>query len=223
MSELLIEVEYRQDELRQGPGRIVGTVMPYGVVSPSHREAFDPGSLRWPDDGVLLRTMHRRDSPVMRVLPYTEDNEVRIDAVLPDTQAGRDTATNMRPPNRIFSGLSVEFNSLKETRRGGIRVLQDAMMSGLGLVDFPSYKTALAEIEDAGRGKAPEVLVAVTLSAVQLAQHLRIVVDDDPLEAPLAGLVGLLLGASYCHVSWNTCRTPRRPIMTTFTMRPSLE
>ena len=42
--------------------------------------------------------------------------------------------------------------------------------------------------------------MVVTLTDVELAQALRIVVDDDPLESPIAAVVGRLLGASTAMV-----------------------
>ena len=49
----------------------------------------------------------------------------------------------------LLTGLSVEFSATKETRRGGLRVIQSAILGGAGLVDFPSYQGAKAEL----RGK----------------------------------------------------------------------
>ena len=47
MDELRCAVEWREDEAMASPGRLTGTLLRYGDVSPSHRETFEPGSLSW--------------------------------------------------------------------------------------------------------------------------------------------------------------------------------
>ena len=120
--------------------------MPYGTVSPSHRETFELGALHWPDDGIVIRGMHKRDEPLLKTIPFQDGSELRIDAVIPDTTAGRDVMVNMRGPTPLYSGLSVEFDPERETRRAGLRVIQQALLTGAGLVDYPSYLQAQAEL-----------------------------------------------------------------------------
>ena len=146
MDELLIPIEFRQDESRESPGRLFGVLLPYSVKAGDRPEMFEQGALRIPDDGVLLRAMHRRDSPIMRIRPYLEGSELRVDQAFPNTSAGRDAAQNLRPPDNIYSGLSVEFKAIRETRRGGVRIVQDGILTGAGLVDLSAYRQALAEV-----------------------------------------------------------------------------
>ena len=72
MDELLIPIEFRADESRESPGRLFGVLLPYSVKAGDRPEMFEQGALRIPDDGVLLREMHRRDSPIMRIRPFLE-------------------------------------------------------------------------------------------------------------------------------------------------------
>ena len=146
MDELLIPIEFRADESRESPGRLFGVLLPYSVKAGDRPEMFEQGALRIPDDGVLLREMHRRDSPIMRIRPFLEGSELRVDEPFPNTTAGRDAATNLRPPNAIYSGLSVEFKAFRETRRSGVRVIQDGILTGAGLVDLGAYRQAIAEV-----------------------------------------------------------------------------
>ena len=146
MDELLIPIEFRADESRESPGRLVGVLLPYEVRARDRPEMFEQGALRIPEDGVLLREMHRQESPIMKIHPYLSGAELRVDQPFPNTTAGRDAATNLRPPNNIYSGLSVEFKSIRETRRAGIRVIQDGILTGAGLVDLGAYRQALAEV-----------------------------------------------------------------------------
>ena len=77
MDELLIPIEFRQDESRESPGRLVGVLLPYEVRAGDRPEMFEQGALRIPDDGVLLREMHRRDAPIMKIHPYLSGAELR--------------------------------------------------------------------------------------------------------------------------------------------------
>ena len=90
--------------------------------------------------------MHNRLNPFVKVLPFLDGAELRIDAALPDTQRARDVATNMKGDLPLYTGLSVEFHPERETRRNGIRVIQRARLTGGGLVDFPAYKEAVVEV-----------------------------------------------------------------------------
>ena len=82
----------------------------------------------------------------MKIHPYLEGSELRVNEPFPNTTAGRDAATNLRPPNAIYSGLSVEFKALREIRRSGVRVIQDGILTGAGLVDLGAYRLAIAEV-----------------------------------------------------------------------------
>ena len=84
----------------------------------------------------------------MRIVPRVEGEAVVIDAPLPDTQAGRDAAVEVR--GGTLAGLSVEFKATRERQRGGIREIHAAQLIGAGLVDTPSYDSATVELR--GRG-----------------------------------------------------------------------
>ena len=92
----------------------------------------------------MLREMHRRDSPIARVLPFEEDGEIRIDAQLPNTQRGRDCAENIR--QHVYGGLSVEFGAIEQRRVGGRREIVKGVLGGCGLVDVPSYSDSTVEV-----------------------------------------------------------------------------
>ena len=141
--ELLVEIRMQEDEAR-GPGRLQGTLLKYGVKASDRNEMFLPGSLSWPPEGVLLREMHRRDSPIARVIPFEKDGEIRIDAQLPTTQRGRDCAENIR--QHVYQGLSVEFNATEQRRVGTRREIVKATLGGAGLVDIPSYSASTVEV-----------------------------------------------------------------------------
>ena len=144
---LAVEIRLEDDPERMGPGRLVGTLMPYGQKASDRQEMFESGSLQWPDDGVLLREMHDRQRPIARFVPVATDTEVRVKINLPDSVAGRSATANVVAG--VYQGLSVEFRAIRETVSGGIRVVQEALLVGAGLVDKGSYAQALVE----ARGK----------------------------------------------------------------------
>ena len=128
-------------ELRAEGRRLSGTVMHYGDISPSHRERFEAGSIRaaesvhldlhhdperavawFPGGGLAIE--NGRDSVTMRAeLPPIP----AADKAIAEIKAGR------------ANGLSVEFHAVRERRDGDIRVIQDAILSGIGIVKAPSY------------------------------------------------------------------------------------
>ena len=142
--ELLCEVRFAEDETRQSPGRLTGVLMPYETRASDRAEMFELGALEFPEDGILVRRMHERKSPIVKVVPFMDGNDLRIDAPLLNSTAGRDAAEELR--SGVLTGLSVEFNSTKEIRRNGLRVIQKARLGGAGLVDFSSYTLATAEL-----------------------------------------------------------------------------
>ena len=158
MEHLLIPLEYRQDETRESPGLLAGVLMTYGTKANDRPEMFEQDALHWPAEGILIREQHNRQAPIVKVVPYLEGREVRINAPLLNNTRGRDVAEAMRGPNPIFTGLSVEFRAEKESRRGGLRVITRALLGGAGLVDTPSYLESVVEVREglviAGR---PEV------------------------------------------------------------------
>ena len=138
-----IEIRFEADAERMRPGKLVGVLMPYGQRAADRPEVFEPGALHWPADGVLLRSMHKRQDPVARFIPEATDTEVRVSIDLPDTTAGRDAAANVRAG--VLRGLSVEFNAERERRDKGLRVIERAELVGAGLVDSGAYAGATVE------------------------------------------------------------------------------
>ena len=137
MSEIRCSIECREDATRHGPGRLVGRILTYGERALDRPEVFEAGALTWPSDGVVLNRQHARGAPIMRIVPKQVGNELTIDQPLPDTTAGRDAATEIR--DGLLRGLSVSFQSARQSFAGGVRRIQSATMTAIGLVDDPSY------------------------------------------------------------------------------------
>ena len=146
MDEVRCAIEYREDETRQSPGRLTGVLLTYEERANDRPEIFARGSLEWRDSGILIREQHNRMSPIVRAVPFLDGDAVRIDVALPNTQRARDAATNVQ--EGVLTGLSVEFRSVKEGRRNGMREIQRALLGGAGLVDDPSYGNSLVEVRE---------------------------------------------------------------------------
>ena len=141
MREIRCAIELRQDDDRQSPGRIFGTLITYEKRAADRPELFADGSLSWPEGGVVLNVQHDRQQPVMRFTPEVRGKLVVVDAPLPDTSRGRDVATMIR--NGTMTGLSIEFRSQDEGQRAGLREVRKAALVGAALVDTPAYAGSL--------------------------------------------------------------------------------
>ena len=142
-----IPVEIRQDEKdKQSPGRLTGVLMAYGQGASDRREEFMPGSLEWPEGGIVLNEQHNRQAPIMRVIPEIRGDNIVIDSPLPDTQRGRDMAVMIR--NKTLTGLSIEFRAITDRIVNGVRKISKAALLGAGLVDCPSYEAAKVAVRN---------------------------------------------------------------------------
>ena len=134
-------------ELRAEGRRLSGVAMRYGDVSPSHKERFESGSLRLADS-VHLDLHHDPE----RAVAWHPGGGLKLDngrdvlalrAELPPIPAADRALAEIRA-GRI-GGLSVEFHAVKERREGAIRVIESAVLSGIGIVKSPSYSAARVE------------------------------------------------------------------------------
>ena len=127
--------------------------MPFGVVSPSHREMFSSGAFGNLSDGLTrwLDVSHRS----REVLAHTENGGLKltdtpravlVEAQLPNIPAADAALADIRAGK--LTGFSVQFKSRSERRDGGVRVLDSALLEGIGLVDRPSYANQI-EVREA--------------------------------------------------------------------------
>ena len=144
------EIERRRVELRHGPGRIVtGVAMRYGTVArlPWGEERIEAGAFA-PLGDVVLNSFHDRTTPLARTdgagLTLDDTAErLAISAELPPTQAADDVLALVRAG--IMRGLSIEFRAVAERIEGGVRVIERAVLSGIGVVDTPAYPDSEVE------------------------------------------------------------------------------
>ena len=146
-------------EIRAEGRRLSGTVMRFGDVSPSHRERFEPGSIRLAES-VHLDLHHDPE----RAVAWHPGGGLELDngrqalamrADLPPIPAADRALAEIRA-GRV-DGLSVEFRALSERREGEIRVIEEAVLAGIGIVRSPSYGGSRVE----ARAKSGRTLRAV--------------------------------------------------------------
>ena len=142
------EVRYEIDDSRQSPGRLKGTLITYERQAGDRKEIVARNAFYWRDGGIVINDQHRRESAIVRATPYLQGDDLMVDEVLPDTQAGRDAATNVR--DGTLTGLSVEMAVESEGRRGGLREIRRARLVRAGLVDDPSYRDSKVEVRTHG-------------------------------------------------------------------------
>ena len=170
----MAEIERRSvgGEIRAEGRRLSGTVMRWNEISPSHRERFLAGSLR-SDGAVPINLFHDPErafawSPGGGMVLSADDDALSLVVDdLPPLPAGDRALAEIRSGSA--SSLSIEFVAERETRVDGIRVVEAAVLTGIGLVQTPSY--AGSQIEARGAAMAMELktsLMAVDLSSAAL-------------------------------------------------------
>ena len=144
MDELVFEIRQSEDPSRESPGRLTGTLLRYEERARDRNEVFKRGALTWPKEGILINEQHNRQAPILRAVPYLDGDEVKIDAPVPNTTRGRDAVTNIR--EGVWTGLSVEFHSRSEGRRGNLREIRSAYLGAAALVDSGAYGGSKVEV-----------------------------------------------------------------------------
>ncbi|MCY4500151.1 MAG: HK97 family phage prohead protease [Alphaproteobacteria bacterium] len=134
-------------ELRAEGRRLSGVVMRYGDVSPSHRERFEPAAFRMAE-AVPLNLYHDAERAVAWQpgggLELRQDKDaLRMVAELPPIPAANRALAMVREGQA--TGLSVEFRAVRERRESGLRVVEAALLTGIGIVRAPSYEASRVE------------------------------------------------------------------------------
>ncbi len=136
------EVEYaRPVEVRaSGGGVLVGEALPYGERARDRPEMFSPSAFVSGLDTAALNLQHDRERLIAEqpgALTFTDTPQsLRLKAELrPDSAEARLVRRG------ALRGLSVEFVALSERRERGVRVITEAHLDGVALVDLGSYRT----------------------------------------------------------------------------------
>ena len=148
--ELHAAVELHSDP--SGPGRLTGTIATYGEESrDSRRHVFEAGSLKWDSAGVTLNRQHVRGAPITRITPILDGDRIVIDHVLPDTAAGRDAAQEVR--SGLLRGLSAEVRIGRDQHDAGRRLILEAELVAVGLVDQSAFTSTQVSVHERQRAR----------------------------------------------------------------------
>ena len=159
------DVEFRQGD--DGLGVVVGTVIRYGDVAtlPWGTEEFKAGAFGdFRSLKVKANRMHQRTEMLARLggrLSVDDDDAAMSFRVsLPDTTAGRNTATELR--EGLLTGASLEFRAIEDTvnEDTGHRIVSKAQLFGFGIVDEPAYPGSVASMRAWGEYRTACGLIA---------------------------------------------------------------
>ena len=144
------KLEYRYAPVALEGRVLSGTVMKYGEVAEGDfgPEKVLPGALEFGD--VILNVQHKRDRPLARTpetLQLTDTPEaLTLSSELPETREATDTLELVR--SGVLRGLSLEFRVTKQRREAGVRVIEKAILSAVGVVDTAAYAGAVVEARE---------------------------------------------------------------------------
>ena len=133
-------------EFRVAGRTLSGTVLRYGDIAPGHRERFLPGAFG-PEPRGSLNIQHDQSLVVLKAGQFVladSATALEIRAELPSSSAALALVKR-----GALNGFSVEFNARRESRMGGVRVIERADLVGVGLVDQPAYPSSKAEVRRA--------------------------------------------------------------------------
>ena len=146
-----MKTEIRYSELRQDGRVLTGTAIRYGDIAtlPWGQEKFLSGAFGpVVHADVILNSQHDRSTPLARTggggLMLTDSpNSLVIRAELPETQAGLDVLELVR--KKVLRGLSIEFHATAEQQENDLRIVEQATLTGVSVVDNPAYPSSTVE------------------------------------------------------------------------------
>ena len=150
-----MDIEYRFAvfEVRQEGDRAIveGAAMPYGSkanIAGAFTETVEPGAFAGRMDDVVVNYMHQREAPIARTdgggLTLTDSAE-RLTARVEIPSYRDDIIDQVK--RKILRGFSVEmFVKDEDWPAPDERVVKQAQLAGLALVDTPAYGDATMSI-----------------------------------------------------------------------------
>ncbi len=150
--ELFANIQLADDGTREGPGRIVGTLLTYNERAGDRPMVFAENALSWEGGGVVLNLQHDRTKHLARFAPTPDGARLMVDVRLPDTVAARDAVTLIK--SGVLTGLSAEVVPESEDSAGGLRRVTKGRLVAAALVDGPSFVSSTVSVHARqGRGR----------------------------------------------------------------------
>ena len=152
-----MSIERRYIEIRaDDDGRTLrGVAVEYGDTAklPFGEERIEAGAFGALGD-VILNAYHDRAAPLARTggagLTLADSAErLAFAADLPETREADDVLTLVR--RGVVRGASVEMRVTGQRFEGGVRVIERAQLSAIGIVDTPAYPASEIEARRAAR------------------------------------------------------------------------
>jgi len=140
------KAEHRYAELRalaEGSRTLEGTIVEYGDEARigAVRERIEPGAFAPLPEHTMLTVQHVRAAPIARggagLVLADSPRALEMRATLPPTPRADQALADVRAG--ILRGLSVEMIVRRETWEAGVRVIHDAQIVRIALVDDPAY------------------------------------------------------------------------------------
>ena len=149
-----MQTELRFAELRAEGRSLSGIVVRYGDIAklPWGEERIEPGSFTdIASADVVLNRQHNRAHPLARTggggLTLEDTNQsLSMRAELPVTQDANDVLSLVS--NGIIRGLSLEFVALRDRFEGKLRIVENARIVGLAVVDRGAYPDSLVHARE---------------------------------------------------------------------------
>ena len=148
MNTIKIPVDNVEIREAEGVARLHGTIIQEGRAAAGGRaELFAPGSVVWPESGIVIRTAHYGDAQTRAVPVRHPNGEIRI--------AARATPEIVAAVNAGRTAMSVEFTALREHRTAAnIREITSAFVDAAALTDDAEYVQSRAEVRNRHRRAA---------------------------------------------------------------------
>ena len=148
--QLVMNPEHRDGvEFRVSGRSLSGRVLVYGDVAPDFLERFVPGSLA-PVPAVALNLQHDSRTVLLDAGEFVLNDTERALEIRAELPVGSAAFELVR--RGALSGFSIEFHALRERREAGIRVIDNALLTGIALVDHGAYPQSKAEVRRRGGG-----------------------------------------------------------------------
>ena len=141
--ELFAAIQFAEDDTRQGPGRITGSLLRFGEVASDRPIMFSNG-LTWNPDGLVLNLQHDRTKALARFMPTPTDDGLALDVQLPDTAISRDAVTLIK--SGVLRGISAEIIPESEDMVDGIRRVTRGRIVAAAIVDGPSFRSSKVSV-----------------------------------------------------------------------------
>ena len=137
-------------EVRLDGRTLHGIALRYGDIAPELNERFEPAAFNPVPRSIPLNLQHDPAMVIVAAARLHDSREaLRVSAELPEGAAALSLVRR-----GALEGFSIEFRSRRERVENGTRVISEAALTGLALVDAGAYPDSLAEVRRRGGSKS---------------------------------------------------------------------